>query len=247
MLIELEGSPGLITESDIALLEDALLLAYNSVAECDLPGLFIQAKNVTIQVDAVDSFGDNISTGNDAVLAFTWLVLFQGECRGCPVSTRTVFEGEDENAPQCSCSLPSASAYAMECNDIIQERIPTFSAARVRFATSIFSSGSSTTGPGPVGPFSSFVTISASGGVDGSSSLTPFELEQIGQAFVESYNALNFLNPATCDAESRIVTSVVPSSLTSNGRRQLQDDAPSLFSIVFEIQGTCSDCSSVTI
>ena len=239
VLIELNGSPGLISNSDIELLEIVLLDAYNLVAGCDTPGAFITATNVTILVDAVDSFGDNINTESDMEMQFTWLVIFSGECRGCPITTRALFDGEDEAAPQCSCAFPLASAYAIQCNELIEQRFSQFPAS-IMDATSIFSNGTAPEG-GPSKTFSTFVTISGSS--PGSGSFTTFQLNLVTQAFLETYNHLNALNPDNCDTGERVIIAVTPFPTTGDGRR-LQN-LP--FSIVFQILGMCRDCPSATL
>lgn len=216
----------------------ALLEAYNSVAGCDAPGAFITVTNVIIQVDAVDSFGDDIGTGNIAELSFTWLVLFQGECSGCPATTRAIFAGEDDTAPECACAFPLVSAYVLECNKLIQQFKPGCPVS-VTSGTSLLSAPTGGGGGGSSGPFSSFLTIT--GTTPGL--WTSFQIELIGKAIIETYNHANFLNPKNCDTGGRIVTTVTPLS-SSVGRRRLQRPP---FSIVFEIEGTCSDCGSVTL
>ena len=244
LLLELEGSPGLISIDDIALLETVLREAYNMVAGCDATGGFITVTNVSIHVDAVDSFGDDIDTGVDTTLSFAWLIVFEGQCRGCSPDTKSIFANEQPPAPECACTFPEMNAFIIQCNELILQTAPGFPVA-VQFGTSLVSGGENNSSSSS---YSSFVTISGTSG-RAAGGFTSAQLNLLGQAFLETYNAVGFFNPAICDPNERIATSVVvvnPDSVSAPGKtRKLQDSLP--FSLVFEIRGTCVECGDVTV
>jgi hypothetical protein len=75
--LELRGQPGLITEKDLAKIQDSLVDSYNSVIMCSQPGAFKVIDEVEILPNAVDAFADNFLTGvaSDALLNFTYVVV----------------------------------------------------------------------------------------------------------------------------------------------------------------------------
>jgi hypothetical protein len=110
----------LVCEDEIHTLEEVLTDEYNQVALCDQEGTAILADKVNIDTDTVDAFGDDVDTGNDSSLPFTWLVEFEGECRGCISGTSLFGPGESGSAPgdgTCSCDLPTVEAYVQHRRD----------------------------------------------------------------------------------------------------------------------------------
>jgi hypothetical protein len=110
----------LASDDDIRTLEMVLADAYNQVSLCDQEGAFIRADKVNIDTDVLDAFGDDIDTGNDSSLPFTWLVEFEGACLGCTSDTYLFGPDELGSAPSdgtCSCDFPTVEVYVL--NEIL--------------------------------------------------------------------------------------------------------------------------------
>lgn len=241
LLFDFEGPVGLVNQEDIALLEMVLLDAYNTVAQCDAPGAFIRADSVQIQVDAADSFGDNIGTNNPTRLEYTWLVTFSGTCLGCPDDADPALFGNGDNSgtvDECVCDFPTTEAYVLECNERLQNIGSNQVSLTLNRVTTILAP---TMGGGvPRTDFNSSITVTGSGSLFASAGVGG--RATWGTWFLETYNSLNFWNAVLCDAEGRILTNIEPAEPVA-----ADPSNPALFSIVFNIQGTCRGCPSETV
>ena len=87
LLLDVNGRPGEISQSDLEELQAAFKDAYNSVSTCGQKGAVRAIDNVRILQDAVDSFGiiagsNRLSPGS-VTRKFTWLIGTEGRCSGC--------------------------------------------------------------------------------------------------------------------------------------------------------------------
>jgi Fe-S cluster biogenesis protein NfuA len=231
----------LASEDDIRTLEMALVDAYNQVTLCDQDGAFIRADMVNIDTDAVDAFGDDIDTGNESSLPFTWLVEFEGECLGCTSETSLFGPSESGSAPSdgtCSCDFPTVEAYVLACNAILSTTTTTGGSFELLRATVLVTQGGGT--PLPSTSFTSRVFVDGNGILfDASTS----DLTLFGQAFCETYNSLNALNFRICDTNEREITAVAATV------QEADDDGTVSppFSVVFHIVGSCRGCGQATV
>ena len=242
LLFDFAGPIGLLNDNDLGELEGVLKDAYNSVAGCDQPNAFIAVDKVTIDIDVVDSVGENIASGNeDDQVAFTWFVTFEGTCRGCSAGTANPPLFDENNTGECSCEFPTVEAFTVECNKRLAEYpvgVGGQSFLKLNRVTPMVQRG----GNASIIGFGSTIIIEGSGGLFASG-----DFSLLGRYIMYNYNALSFLNYKNCDPEERIITSVnvVPDSIVQNDDTD-ENDQP-IFSVIFNIIGSCRDCGQTTV
>jgi len=240
ILFDFEGPVGVANATNLGELEEVLKDSYNAVAGCDQPNAFITVENVTIDVDIVQSVGSNIGTGNEERVEFTWYVTFEGTCRGCSAGMSDPPLFDDSNSGTCSCEFPTVEAFTAECND----RLRSFSIGPVGTFTlrsvTPLTFGGVGGGGGGLSSFNARVLLSGQGGL--------FEASGLALTFsrfiMETYNSLSFLNSENCDPEQRVITSVVPEPAVAE---EPDENGNPVFSIIFNIIGSCRNCGQTTV
>ena len=117
-LLDLQGKPGLVTDSDILALQDSFVDAYNQVAMCEQEGAFRLIAEMEVLPEAVDTFGDNLGD-TESIYAqltnFTYVIVTRGRCNAFEEETaaqpfhdgnRT---GDMVNSNHSNCAGPSES------------------------------------------------------------------------------------------------------------------------------------------
>jgi hypothetical protein len=250
-LLEVQGRPGLVTDSDIEAIQDSFVDAYNQNATCEQEGAFRLIEEMEVLHEEVDAFGDNKGDmeGIYTLLRnFTYLIVTRGSCNVCEGTSVQLFQdgnetGDVADSAICDCAGPRESVFLSTINTVFNtsssEGIDDF------LQVSPTSFNETCTQTETRDTFNGVFNLSISS--DRMELLVGSEVEQelFAQGILESYNQANALNGEICDPLFRVLEDVVELQLDLNpNNRQLSAQRQETSAETRELQGNASAAPS---
>jgi hypothetical protein len=241
VVIQVQGTPGTLTDEHLRILENSFMETYNTAQVCHA-----RVENVIFVTQGVYA-GTGLALQTFTLNGFVTVsdgVLFPTTTARTVTSTGGMGTSKSsEDVKMCTWTKDTfVTAFDNAIKTGVNSVMPDFSVKNIIYLTELKSVDCT-----EQGQLTSSVLVTFSGDA---SVATPAQLDQLAYSFLATYNKANTPNPQTCDPLFREVSSV---SL-SPGQRRLEETnehtgrrkLASLFTYRYQVTSTCRGCTADT-